>query len=268
MYSSPPDSSPRSKSGRRIAALVAATVLTATGIAATAAPAGAATGGPSARAGSAPVAPHGTTAPLAIGQVISVDGTGTVTTRKFSTTGPRLLVVFTSAASPAYMPPTNVVSGAGLSWRQWWQADTQNGASEVWSAMATGPLTGVTVTATPQSTTYDQSLTVMVFKGAGGVGIGGAASAINGAPSVTVATTVPGSWIFGVGEDYTAASRPIPGSGQDIFHKWIDPADNQTFWVQGEAAPAPVVGTKVVFNDTKPTSDGWSLAAIEVLPAG
>ena len=215
---------------------------------------------------SAPVALQITPPPLAIDQTIKQNGTGTVTTAPFSTTGPRLLVAFTSSDGPATKQNTTV-TGGGLTWTLIQRANTKGGTAEIWAAQATGPLAGATVTSKPKTAGYDQSVTVVAFAGASGIGASASAGKSGGLPSVSLNTTQPGSWVFGVGEDYSNAIARTLGAGQSLISQWVDPGSGETFWGQNQSVPTPVAGTAVTINDTAPKGDIWELAAVEILPA-
>lgn len=178
-----------------------------------------------------------------------------------------LLVAFVSSDGPA-TAQTATVSGGGLTWTLVQRANPKGtGTAEIWTARATGTLTNVGITSTPKTTGYDQSLTVVAFTGAGGIGTSATASAKKGAPAVSLITTTAGSWVFGVGEDYTHATARTIGSNQTLVNQWIDTANGDTFWVQDQTAPTPAQGTTVTINDTAPTDDIWNMAAVEILPA-
>ena len=204
--------------------------------------------------------------PFAIDQTINQNGTGTVTTAPFSTTGPRLLVAFTSSDGSS-TKQTTTVTGGGLTWTLIQRANTKGGTAEIWAAQATGPLTGATVTSKPKTAGYDQSVTVVAFTGASGIGASASAGKSGGLPSVSLNTTQAGSWVFGVGEDYSNDIARTLGTGQSLISQWIDPGPGETFWVQDENAPTPAAGTAVTINDTAPKGDTWNLAAAEILPA-
>ena len=134
---------------------------------------------------------------------VSVNATGaTATTPTFSTAQPgETLLAFSAADGP-------------VSWsKQPFQhadlprgANTQFGASEVWSATAR-PLTGVTVSATESKTAFHQMLTVIAFKGSSGIGAVQTAGAATGTPTATLTTTKAGSLVFGVGNDWDSPAR-------------------------------------------------------------
>src|SRR4029077_14264773 len=87
------------------------------------------------------------------------------------------------------------VSGAGLTWTLEQRGNTQFGSSEIWTATAPTPLTNVTVTSTQTVTGFDQSLTVVVFSGAGGTGAAASAGPMTGASRVTLTTAPAGALV-------------------------------------------------------------------------
>lgn len=216
---------------------------------------------------SAPSTLQITSAGIAIDQTVTMSGVGTVTTGTFSTSGPRLLVAFTSSDGPA-TKQTTTVTGGGLTWTLAQRANAKGGTAEIWTAYATGPLANVTVTSTPKSAGYAQLLTVEVLSGASGVGAGAIGGKAGGSPTVAVTTTKAGSWAFGVGEDYSRATTVTPGANQTVLERYLDSVNGDTFWVQNQNNVTSTVGTKVTINDTAPSGDTWNMAAIEILAAG
>jgi len=177
-----------------------------------------------------------------------------------------VLLALVGSDGPGGGAQTVTVSGAGLSWSLVRRTNTQAGTAEVWSAIATNQLSGVTVTSTPAFGGYDQSLTVLTFKGASGTGNSGTASGASGAPSVTTSTSRAGAWVFGVGNDWDHATARTLGANQLKEHEWVDTGSGDTYWVQAMSAATPTAGTAVVLNDTAPTTDRWNFTAVEVLP--
>jgi hypothetical protein len=202
---------------------------------------------------------------LGIDSSKSVDGRSTVTTPALGTTQTGdLLVAFVASDGPSGQTAT--VSGGGLTWSLVRRANTRPGTGEIWKATAPGSASGVTVTSTQSRTGYDQSLTVIAFAGASGVGASSAAGAATGAPRTTLTTTVGGSWVFGTGNDWDGATARTLGSGQTMRHQWVDTSPGDTFWAQSQTASTPNAGTIVAIDDTAPTNHQWNLAAVEVLP--
>jgi hypothetical protein len=179
-----------------------------------------------------------------------------------TTTGPALLIAFATADGPNG-PQTLTVSGGGLVWTRVQRANNQSGTAEIWRAPATAPLTGAVITSAEGRTGYQQSLTVMAFNGATGVGASVIGSAATGAPSVSLVTTRANSMVFGAGNDSTASAARALGDGQVMVHQFA--AGGDTFWVQGRDGSVPAAGTTVRVNDTAPTADRWNLAAVEIL---
>jgi beta-lactam-binding protein with PASTA domain len=209
--------------------------------------------------------PSGVAAPTA-DQTVSSDGSGTRTTPPFSTASAgEVLLAFAASDGPATVSQTLTVSGAGLTWTLVKRINAQHGSSEIWWAIAPNILTNVTVTSTPSVTGNRQSLTVVTFSGAAGVGASAAASAASGAPTVSLTTTKANSLVYGVGNDWDGAVARVPGTGQTLVHQWVETVAGDTFWVQATAAISNS-GTVVQVNDTAPTSDRWNLAAVEIVP--
>ena len=172
-----------------------------------------------------------------------------------------------SSDGPTGGGQTTTVSGGGLSWSLVRRANTRLGTSEIWKAVALGSVAGLNVTSTPANQGYDQSLTVVAFANAGGVGASNAAGAASGPPSTSVTTTKNGSLVFGAGNDWDTATGRTLGPNQMFRHQWVDTVSGDTFWVQSQSATTPSAGTVVPISDAGPTTDQWNLAAVEVTPA-
>jgi len=206
---------------------------------------------------------------LTVDATVVVDGRGTVITPPITTTAAGdLLVAFAASDGPAAgSTQTLTVSGAGLTWTLTERSNTQFGTSEIWTATASTVLTGASVTAAQTFSGFDQSLTVIAFRGAGGTGAAAAAGAASGAPGVSLTTTRAGSLVYGVGNDWNTATPRVVGAGQTMVHEWIDGGVGDTFWVQARSAPVAAGGTIATIDDASPTADQWNLAAIEILTA-
>jgi hypothetical protein len=160
------------------------------------------------------------------------------------------------------------VSGAGLTWTLVQRTNARHGTSEIWEAFAPAQLSNVTVTSTQsKGKSLGQSLTVVAFVGASGVGASASANRLTGAPSVALTTTAAGSWVFGVGNDWDRATARVVGSGQVIVHQLLDNGSGDTYWTQSQAAPTAPAGSVVTINDTAPTTDRWNPSAVEILPS-
>ena len=204
---------------------------------------------------------------LAVGTVVSSDGAGTRVTPLFSTaTAGELLVAFASADGPANATrQTLTVSGAGLTWTLARRGNTQFGTAEMWTATAPTPLANVAVTATAALTGFSQSLTVVTFVGADGIGATAAASAATGVSSVSLTTTRAGSLVYGVGNDSVRAVPRMLATNQTMVHEWF--LASEAFWVQRRTTPMATAGSVATINDTGPTSGRWNYAAVEILAA-
>jgi beta-lactam-binding protein with PASTA domain len=203
-----------------------------------------------------------------VDQVVFSDGNSTRTTPSFSTTAANeLLLAFVGSDGPAAANSQTVtVTGAGLAWTLVRRANTQAGTSEVWQAKAIARLTNVTVKSTQSMTGFRQSLTVVTFRGASGIGASAAANAATGAPSVTLATTKANALVYGVGTDWDRAVARTLGSSQVMVHQSVVTAVGATFWVQRRNAAVPSAGTSVEINCTAPTNDRWNLVGVEIVP--
>src|SRR5439155_10438179 len=167
---------------------------------------------------------------VAVDRVISIDGTGTLTTPPFSTAvGGEILVAFAASDGPGSSSQALTVSGAGLAWTLVRRANTQPGTSEIWTAVAPAPLTNVTVTSVQAQGGRDQSLTVVAFRGASAIGASAAGNASTGAAALTLTTTRARALVYGAGNDWdNAASRALI-AGQLMVHQYVDSGIGDTF---------------------------------------
>ena len=202
---------------------------------------------------------------VSVDKSVFKDGRGAQSTAAFTTASSGdLIVAFVASDGPRSGVQTSVVSGGGLTWTLVRRMNTQAGTAEVWQARASGVLTNAVITATPGVAGYDQSLTVVAFAGAAGVGANAGANALSGAPSVSLTTTQPGSWVYGVGNDWDRAQSRTPNSGQAIVHEWVDTATGDSFWSQSTSSAVAAASTVVAFGDSAPINDRWNLVAVEI----
>jgi len=197
----------------------------------------------------------------------------TISTAAFSTHAANE-VLFAFIATDAFQPAVTVqsISGGSLTWNLVVRTNVQMGTAEIWRALAPNALTNVTVTAT-LSQSAAASITIVSFTGAdttgtnasGAVGAVAQANSAGGAPSTSLNTTRNGSWVFGVGNDYSNAVARTLGSGQTLVHQYLATVGD-TYWVQRQNAPTPPSGTTVTINDTAPTGDMYNLSVVEILP--
>ena len=206
-----------------------------------------------------------------VDKMVFSDGTGARTTAPFSTAAAgEVLIAFATSDGP----PTGVnsqtltVSGAGLTWSRVQRAAIQRGVAEIWTATAPAALTNATVTSTQSVTSVlgaavNQSLTVIAFTGASGVGASNVAGGASGAPQVSLVAQAAGSVVYAVGNDFDlAVARTIP-AGQTKVHEFFAPTGD-TFWVQSADAITAAAGATVTLNATAPTTDQWNFAIVEV----
>ncbi|WP_347107526.1 galactose oxidase-like domain-containing protein [Paenarthrobacter sp. S56] len=207
---------------------------------------------------------------ISVDKIVSVhQGTSTTTISApgVTTTGSNeLLLAFISSDGPNSANSARMagVSGGGLSWTLRQRSNTQPGTAEIWQAVAPGPLSNVTVTATQASGSWQAAMTVVAFRGAdtsAGATLG--ANASTGAPTAALNTTRAGSWVWGVGTDWSNAVSRTPGANQTLVDQYLAPAGD-TYWVQRQNTTTPASGTPVTINDTAPTTDQWNLAIIEI----
>ncbi|WP_394770202.1 galactose oxidase-like domain-containing protein [Lacisediminihabitans sp.] len=194
----------------------------------------------------------------------------TVSATGLTTTGSnQLLLAFVSSDGPSGVGTAAIgsVSGGGLTWTLRKRANAQPGTAEIWQAVAPGPLTNATITASQSSGSWQSAMTVVAFLNADtapGTVVG--ASAASGAPTASLTTTRAGSWVWGVGTDWSAAVPRSLGANQTLVDQYLPPAGD-TYWVQRQTGQTAASGTVVTVNDTAPTNDRWDLAVVEILAA-
>src|SRR5262249_10317219 len=160
-----------------------------------------------------------------------------------------LLVAFVSSDGPRAGPLTfSGVAGGGLTWRLRQRSNTQAGTAEIWTAVAPGPLTNATITATRSSGAWVGAMTVVGFKNASTAdGAVAAANATTGSPTVSLTTTMSGSWVWAVGDDWDRAVARTVGAGQTKVDEYL-PSIGDTYWVQSQSTPGGAAGTLVTLN--------------------
>ena len=200
------------------------------------------------------------------------DGTGARTTPAFNTTTPgEVLIALIGSDGPTTGTNTQTltVTGAGLTWTRVQRAATSRGVSEIWTATAPAPLTGATVTSTQAVTTVlgapvNQSILVIAFTNASGVGATTAASGVSTNASASLVTQAAGSLVFGVGNDFDRAVTRAVGAGQTKQHEFLAPTGD-TFWMQSVNAASTAAGQTITANATAAgLADQWNLAIVEI----
>src|SRR6185436_8939927 len=90
-----------------------------------------------------------------IDQSAVVDGQGPQSTPPMTTaSGGELIVATVSSDGPNGTPQTATVSGGGLNWTLARRTNSQAGTAEVWTALATNPLTNAVITSTTSQAGY------------------------------------------------------------------------------------------------------------------
>jgi large repetitive protein len=212
--------------------------------------------------------------PVAIdAQVTAVTSTdsNTLTSPSLTTTvaGDVLVALVSANSGDVSSNRTTTVSGAGLTWTLAARNNTQGGDAEVWTAVASSVLSGVTVTSTLSGDPDAQALTVIAFKNAVGIGATKTAAAASGAPTVALTTTRAGSMVVATGNDWDGPTHHAVASGQTLVneYQYNDGVANADFWTQRLTATTATAGSTATIKDTAPTSDKYELAAVEVVPA-
>ena len=193
------------------------------------------------------------------------DGTGTRTATLTTAGTNRLILTFCSSDGPSSGGQRLTVAGGGLAWTLVRRVNTRLGSSEIWRAFASAALSNASISLTQLRTGYHQSLTVVAFSGATGVGASNTANGASGQPTVNVTTTRAGSLVYGVGNDWDrAVVRTVPAD-QTKVHEWVDVTAGDTFWVQAHSGAVPEAGMAVTLNDTAPINDRWNFAIVEIV---
>ncbi len=156
------------------------------------------------------------------------------------------------------------VSGGGLSWKLVGRTNTQDGTAEIWTARASGVVSGLRVEASLTRKGSPIFLTVVAFGNATGTGVSTSASGRKGPPAGTLRTSSSPSWVWAVGNDpQGAVSREVP-SGQTLQSQKLSKT-RATYWVQSRNDATAPAGTVATINDKAPTSDPWNLTLVEIL---
>jgi hypothetical protein len=204
--------------------------------------------------------------PVTVDATVSKDGTGTQTTASFSTIAPQeLLVAYVASDGPIGVGQTATVSGGGLTWSLVTRGDSQGGDAEVWQAIAPTTPTNLTVTSTQGVGGFDQSLTVVAYRGAVGVGASKSFSGKDSAPSVTLNMNRSGSLVYAVANDFNSATNRTVASGQSMVHQFLDTAVGDTFWTQRLNGTGGPVESVVTMGDPAPANAIWNMAAVEIV---
>jgi hypothetical protein len=188
----------------------------------------------------------------AIDRSAIASGYGTVTAHLTTTVPGDLIVAFVAADGPSYRSQDAKVSGGGLKWTLVRRRNSMSGTAEIWVARATGVISNAAITSSLARRQFGESLSIVAFSGASGVGQTSGASGRHSAPLASLRTTSADSWVFGVGNDPNESILRTLGVGQTLVSQSTDPA-GATYWVQSQATLTPAAGTRVVINDLAPS---------------
>jgi hypothetical protein len=203
---------------------------------------------------------------ISIDKSVSKNGNAPATTPTFSTTvAGDLLVAFVSADGPPDKTQTATVTGAGLTWTLDQRSNAQHGTAEVWHARATNKLTAVAVKSGLAFGPFAESVTVVAFKGAVGIGAKVGIAQLTGAPHATLNTVSPQSVAYAVGEDWDRAVARTLAAGQSMVQQWTGSAAGDAHWVQRFTATTGAVDASITLADTAPTADRSDFVAVEIV---
>jgi beta-lactam-binding protein with PASTA domain len=198
----------------------------------------------------------------------------TITSPGFAVAANTLLVAFISTDGNA--TGTNIVvngvnnnnSAPALTWTRAQRANTQRGTSEIWYAFSPTARASITVVGVLSQSQVAQ-MTVVGFTGAQNT-LAGAATAITskatgvaGDPSLTLTTTKPNSWIFGVGNDWDNRKVVTANAGSTIIAQ-SPTAITDTFWTVRTTTPQPQSGVTATIGVAGLGTDRYNFAAIEI----
>lgn len=187
------------------------------------------------------------------------------------------------------------VTGGGLTWTRQATAHLavtgEPGIAEIWTAFSKEPVAPFTVTVTRDNSTGANTYcdnwsggtgpdicNAMVYieaitgadpadpVGATAVAGIGPRSGKPGAVSVALTTTRPGSWVEGVGTDWSESAPRILAAGQTMLHEDVSSPNVDNYWAQRIAGAIAIPGP-VSLATTAPIDHDCNLAAIEILPA-
>jgi hypothetical protein len=201
---------------------------------------------------------------------VSANGGRLVKTQNFTTAeaGEQMFAFVSADGPPGAGTQWATVTGAGLKWKLVERANSQSGDAEIWTAVAAKQLKNKSVKSKLHAKGYEQELTVISMQGSNGAGAIAAGGAASGEPSVSLTTTEPGSLVYAVGSDSDSATSRTLGSNQTLMRQELDTTAGKTFWSQFGSAVTGPAGSLVTMNDTKPTSDQWNMAAVEIVNDG
>ena len=198
----------------------------------------------------------------------------TITSPAFAVAANTLLVAFVSTDGNA--TGANIVvngvnnnnSAPALTWSLARRSNTQRGTSEIWYAFSPTARASMTVVGVLSQSQVAQ-MTVVGFTGAQNT-LAGAASAISnkntgvaGEPSLSITTTKPNSYVFGVGNDWDNRRQLVAAPGSTILAQ-SPTTITDTFWSVRSTNPEPVSGAAVTVGVNGIGTDRYNFAVIEI----
>jgi hypothetical protein len=223
-------------------------------------------------AGSSSCPPGQSTGPYCLGPPApdtlfeTISGYGTASEPVTTSGRDTILVAFVQSDGPKSGGQSSTVSGAGLTWIKVASQNKGLGDAEVWFAMLSShTLSRQTITATASIKGFDENLSIVSFSNASGIGATATSFSSHGAPTATITTTQPNSWVWASGNDWGGDARRTAPAGQTAVIQALDLTDGKAFWTQTTNNPTPTAGTRVTINDTAPANDPFNLALVEIL---
>ena len=201
---------------------------------------------------------------IAVGPVVFADGQNAVTAGPFNTAAGDLVIAFATSSGPEAAGGQSLTISGGLTWTLVTREDGMPGVAEIWQASSPTAQSNISVTSTPAVGGFTQSLTIVPFSGAVGVGASARSAGEIGGAAISLTTTQPGSLVYAVGNDWYGALARTLGANQSKTHEWVNGPSGDTYWVQNYDGSIATAGTDVQLNVTAPVDHRWNLAAVEI----
>src|SRR4029078_1199233 len=123
-------------------------------------------------------------------------------------------------------------------------------------ALPCAPVTSTQSLTSVLGAPVNQSLTVVTFTGASGVGASNIGSGASGAPAVRLAAQAARSLVYAGGHDLDHGIATTIPAGQTKVHEFFAPTGD-TFWVQTANGPTSAAGATVTLYATAPPAAPW-----------
>jgi RHS repeat-associated protein len=189
-----------------------------------------------------------------------------LTSEPVTTTQTGDLVVALASANTATTGAQLTVSGGGLAWTKVVRADgtANSGTAEIWTARATGSLSGLSVQATSSAPFSAAQITVMVLGNAAGVGATGTGGTSSNYLTAPLTPTSPGSLLLAVGNNPSSVVR-APATDQVSLHDLsLGNPSSGDLWVERKGGVTS--GTAQTYF-AEINASAANLAAVEIIPA-